>query len=890
MIKINAIINCKRNFMHISIILIIVFSLNSCYLSDHQIRHKNATTDLTKIYSCDYLKNPNSKKVKDKYLKDTYLIEQCINSNKKNIKFLFGVIEFDDFGQLRSQKQFEDIKQSIKNLALEKQIILTIYVHGWRHNASEGSSNLTDFRKFVIESALENPCSENYPCTQVGIYIAWRGDPTGLTENVKSKNIIMSKVTGVLKTISINNRMNAAKKVSSIQSTHVILDLIQAVNKSDSDRIKGKYNTSIQDYLNNISINKSNDQSMPYDFNNLSCHAVNKINNESNDTSNKLKQFTPAGIKYTLAKVNERCSKIQLIGHSFGARFLENALSQSIVGQINVAVKMNLNINLESLVDNINNYLNDINKLEKFNSTLKNEKLKLIKDQKSLSNSILTMQVYIQDLIKSQLVIINNEKFVGYQQNQKNQYQLIVDDKQKNEEVINHLIKEIKLHDSFICNKSTAINSLEKVNGESYLFKITTDDPASYFQYYNKINYILKILTEYKISNTSFKILGIESSFCLKPKINNIFKIHIGDISIKNFVQLQLNQINNWVKLTNVLLQEQDAKNEKLSIQYNDVKLKQEHLDENRSSIEVKTNHIKNKEHELILLKNKLLENYLQITMVYEKAFNPPADITMLLNPATEALTSNMLNYSFCKFNELNSNFINNKYRPWIVSIASSKDWATKWAFPVFTNLKLLLGVTGSKPKAKNSWKGINNCNDLTYQYNLITKTAPFIDNMITHFLEEIPKDNDMISRYLEGKQQNRDNSANFDKLSIYDGVKQQREFYYKNKNQFKENDYIFIENKVLKISSSNNKNFGYWVMKVGESIMENHNDIFNSRIGALTYSFMKMTEKANFCDVVIKDKNNISMNKINSFKKYCESQFINHLAEKIHRKYKSNE
>lgn len=250
------------------LMILVVFYLTGCYLSDHQIKTENGKNRKVTLECNQFTKANNDE------LKDLYLIEDCIEENGKIAKFLFGVIEFDDFGQLRSQKQFDDVLEAVKEKVEEKRVVFSLFIHGWKHNASEGSSNLHDFRKFVVNSGINGPCQGMYQndsideCDSVGIYIAWRGDPTGITEYTKNETIF-EKPKSLIKSISIANRKAAAKRVSSIRSTQVILDLIRVVNNSDEYRISKK--------LNNILAENYNLSRKKFNFDGTPCYAYDHL-------------------------------------------------------------------------------------------------------------------------------------------------------------------------------------------------------------------------------------------------------------------------------------------------------------------------------------------------------------------------------------------------------------------------------------------------------------------------------------------------------------------------------------------------------------------------------------------------------------------------------------
>jgi hypothetical protein len=100
----------------------------------------------------------------------------CISANlveNKTDNYRFGFVEIDDQGQFYDQRQVESL---LKNLKTETQPqYVTIFVHGWHHNANETDYNLKRFKDILKDSKARNP---NHAVT--GVYIGWRGETIDL--------------------------------------------------------------------------------------------------------------------------------------------------------------------------------------------------------------------------------------------------------------------------------------------------------------------------------------------------------------------------------------------------------------------------------------------------------------------------------------------------------------------------------------------------------------------------------------------------------------------------------------------------------------------------------------------------------------------------------------
>jgi len=103
-----------------------------------------------------------------------------------------------------------NIKSTLRNLPDPSLIVL--FIHGWKHNASTGDSNVIDFRNEIEDLAALYP-DRNI----VGIYVGWRGTP----------------ILGVdlLKDITFYNRKRAAENVAK-GSVQELIAFIAAYERS----------------------------------------------------------------------------------------------------------------------------------------------------------------------------------------------------------------------------------------------------------------------------------------------------------------------------------------------------------------------------------------------------------------------------------------------------------------------------------------------------------------------------------------------------------------------------------------------------------------------------------------------------------------------------------
>jgi hypothetical protein len=84
-----------------------------------------------------------------------------------------AVIEFDDPGWYHNPAIQNKLVQYLRSKQSEHLTII-LFVHGWRHNASEGDANLREFRN-LLEDAVANEKHARSPHRVFGVYLAWRG-------------------------------------------------------------------------------------------------------------------------------------------------------------------------------------------------------------------------------------------------------------------------------------------------------------------------------------------------------------------------------------------------------------------------------------------------------------------------------------------------------------------------------------------------------------------------------------------------------------------------------------------------------------------------------------------------------------------------------------------
>jgi hypothetical protein len=106
-------------------------------------------------------------------------LQKYINPAEPEKEYFLGFIEFDDQGQLFNRNQMRVVLDELNKEAGKNDLLMVVFVHGWKHSASPEDGNIETFRASLKHlSELETRISQ-LTGTQArhvtGIYIGWRG-------------------------------------------------------------------------------------------------------------------------------------------------------------------------------------------------------------------------------------------------------------------------------------------------------------------------------------------------------------------------------------------------------------------------------------------------------------------------------------------------------------------------------------------------------------------------------------------------------------------------------------------------------------------------------------------------------------------------------------------
>jgi hypothetical protein len=137
--------------------------------------------------------------------------------------YLLGFIEFDDQGQVFEREQMDAVINTLNEQAASQDLLMVVFVHGWKHSAAPGDGNIGTFREGLERlSELESRVSRETGTQErkvVGIYLGWRGGSVTLP--------------GV-KELTFWDRKNTAHKVGHGGVTEVVSRLELVRNTKDA--------------------------------------------------------------------------------------------------------------------------------------------------------------------------------------------------------------------------------------------------------------------------------------------------------------------------------------------------------------------------------------------------------------------------------------------------------------------------------------------------------------------------------------------------------------------------------------------------------------------------------------------------------------------------------
>lgn len=160
---------------------------------------------------------------------DTHAIQEL--QAPGGASYLLSFVEFDDQGHLWDRQQMHKVVGQLDEMSARQDLLMVVFVHGWKHSAAPGDKNITTFREVLARLSEEEAYisrQSQRPARQVaGIYLGWRGGsvPVPIVENA-----------------TFWERKNTAEKVGHGDVSEVLSRLEQVKRDKDSTE-QGKSGT-----------------------------------------------------------------------------------------------------------------------------------------------------------------------------------------------------------------------------------------------------------------------------------------------------------------------------------------------------------------------------------------------------------------------------------------------------------------------------------------------------------------------------------------------------------------------------------------------------------------------------------------------------------------------
>lgn len=92
--------------------------------------------------------------------------------------YRLAVVEFDDQGRCYDRGQMDAVAKSLNDLMQdEKDVILLVFVHGWKHDARSDDENLSEFRRLLarVDQHERGAAAPGQARPVLGVFVGWRG-------------------------------------------------------------------------------------------------------------------------------------------------------------------------------------------------------------------------------------------------------------------------------------------------------------------------------------------------------------------------------------------------------------------------------------------------------------------------------------------------------------------------------------------------------------------------------------------------------------------------------------------------------------------------------------------------------------------------------------------
>ena len=210
-------------------ILLVGMSLSACAPFEHY------RTNLTEVFECtvdhdsvtetlalcEDRGSTNTHAIQHRHYTGNFVYEGAEDIPDKGDYYL-SFVEFDDQGWFAERKQMDALFDLLNKLKEEdRETLIYVYAHGWKHNASSCDNNVVCFSRLLERTDIAEQKLLESKRTVVGVYLGWRGLPYK---------------AGALTNLSFWSRKDAAARVGS----GGVLELLVRLNDYRNSRQTGE--------------------------------------------------------------------------------------------------------------------------------------------------------------------------------------------------------------------------------------------------------------------------------------------------------------------------------------------------------------------------------------------------------------------------------------------------------------------------------------------------------------------------------------------------------------------------------------------------------------------------------------------------------------------------
>ena len=445
-------------------------------------------------------------------------------------------------------------------------------------------------------------------------------------------------------------------------------------------------------------------------------------------------------------------------------------------------------------------------------------------------------------------------------------------------DVLLKTVNDANLFDSKLKNAHTELQEQFIPNLENEIAAISKLVTPSKFSLQGAGEGLGNLLDRNAKNNRWHSLFLAELRFNLDPKRNGYFDFTSSYFQANNsanvisFVRQQNGNISKIVENNRsifdflIMTPELEKSKEILDELNNEIALTEENHTNSKAQADrlnvastIATNQIKQIESQVESDKSRFISEVNALEVLLESSLRPPFDLALMINPATDAITSRMFSNAICddNINGLLAEF-SIPSSPWLVSIASQEDNAIGFWYRVASGVASIFGNSLDSNNARlgafTEKCGGYKLADNISQEDLYRTPGPFIEELRTH---KVSNEGEISSLH-----RNIDAAACFENekrahLTIIDGLRHGREIQNNQSDINSTNickDYIGHYNSLqtkgnntgehlwMKPISNQNKEGAqsdYWIFEVPESLIPNHNEIFTYEMGKLIQALL---------------------------------------------------